>query len=197
MLNGNANNDTDHNTFIGLTAATYGENAADAALWLRSCDNNSFYRTYLSRPGAQGYGVLISGLWPGEGGDPTLGAGWNYFYHLQAGGGLHVEHADTPWGRNFIYGYDQANNEPDPTTDNGSPAKDCLSWIDGPGQVTTVASMSGFGSKKYPDLGSTLSNSNCPATNAYEFGFVKDTSGFVFLVYNDGTNKWKWQGAQL
>jgi len=190
VLDGFEDSDCSQDVFIGLSAGSYLANDYDAAIWLKNCDNNSFYRTYTATPqeGYQGYGVLIYG--PAHTPDWEYGY-LNYFYHLEAQGGLYVQYASAEYPyRNFIYGYDQGQgNEPDPAGD-GGPAKNYLSWFDGYGNTN------GIGCKRYPDLSGALSASNCPATNASEFGFVWDGTDF-WLVYNDGTNKWKWQGTQI
>ncbi len=60
--------------------------------------------------------------------------------------------------------------------------------FDGPSNVLNV--------RRYTDLASPLVAANFPAINAHEFGFVWDGTNF-WLIYNDGTNKWKWQGTQV
>lgn len=49
--------------------------------------------------------------------------------------------------------------------------------------------------KRFADLGSALSAANFPGA-VKELGFVWDGTNF-WLIYHDGSNKWKWQGTQV
>jgi hypothetical protein len=117
------------NRFIGLNIRSHGTDPADAGILLTACDNNTFVDTWIQMDGRVGYGVVVA--------NPT-NAFSNYFYHLQPGGGFNIQGTSgtvTLYGKNLVFGYDQVNGEPAPTTDSINPAKIFLSWIDQFGNI--------------------------------------------------------------
>lgn len=123
-----------HNTFVGLSVQFRGTDAADAGIWLKECDNNSFYRTYIHQDAANGFGVVV---------ENPHNAGDNYFYHLQAGGngfgGFRVKNSGSLLtgneGTNFVFGYDQSNGQLAPTTDSANPARAFVGWTNSIGEM--------------------------------------------------------------
>ena len=124
QLDGNSHGNCAHNNFIGLTILYRGTTSADAGIYLVRCDNNCFTRTFISNhDGSTGFGVIVNS---------PVDANSNYFYHLQAGRGFRINGTSgspSIVGKNFVFGYDQSNNEPDPSTDSTNPAKNYLAWI--------------------------------------------------------------------
>jgi hypothetical protein len=88
-----------HNTFIqtrGSFTGTYGMD-------LQGCDNNAFYDTFVYRNSGSGYGVRFA-----------AGSTSNYFYHLQAPGGIVGAKSvlvDAGCPGNTIFGYDMSNGQ--------------------------------------------------------------------------------------
>ncbi len=119
-----------HNTFTNLSVRYRGTNANDAGIFLGDCDNNKFDRTWMSRSGGSGNGVVVS--------DP-LKARANYFYHLQAVGGFLIQMANgapVGYNKNCIFGYDLENQEPQPTATGTDPTTTkYLFWIDSQGNI--------------------------------------------------------------
>jgi len=145
-----------HNTFIGLTVQYNGTANDDAGVWLRFCDNNSFYRCWIYhaseiRP-VKGAGVVVD--------DPDSASG-NYFYHLQAGaGGFRIDNADaSPYSKNVVFGYDQGNKQPAPVSAPVTDVQKFLSWIDSNGAI--------FGSQELAITGRQFKASGKVSTNAY------------------------------
>ena len=145
-----------HNTFIGLTVQYNGTANDDAGVWLRFCDNNSFYRCWIlhasnERP-VKGAGVVVD--------DPDSASG-NYFYHLQAGaGGFRIDNADaSPYSKNVVFGYDQGNKQPAPVSSPDTDVQKFLSWIDSNGAI--------FGSQELAITGRQFKASGKVSTNAY------------------------------
>jgi hypothetical protein len=77
-----------------------------------------------------GYGVVI---------DHPVHAYSNYLYHLQAGQGLQINSTGgTPppsAPKNFVFGYDQANGEPGPSTDSSNQPYLFLGWTNISGEM--------------------------------------------------------------
>jgi hypothetical protein len=145
-----------HNTFIGLTVQYRGTANDDAGVWLRFCDNNSFYRCWIYhaskiRP-VHGAGVVVA--------DPATASG-NYFYHLQAGaGGFRIDNADaSPYSKNVVFGYDQGNKQPAPVSGPVTDVQKFLSWIDSNGAI--------FGAQELAITGRQFTASGKVSTNAY------------------------------
>jgi len=126
-----------HNVFVGLNVRSKGAHWADAGIWLVECDNNTFYRTWIQMDSGLGYGVVVA--------DPTT-AYSNYFYHLQPGGGspqpgggLRINGTsqipDPLPPKNFVFGYDQANGQPAPSTDSSNQPYLFLGWTNISGEM--------------------------------------------------------------
>ncbi len=165
-----------HNTFIGLSIEYEGA----AGIKLTQCDNNAFYDVWIFQVSGEGVGVLVD--------NPDL-AESNYFFHLQADGGFKIAQASSsarPDSKHIIFGYDKANSQVDPTSPSGTSVRDYVYWTDSQGDTDL----------KWENLSSALSASNFPATRKSEFGFVFDGTN-MWLIFNDGSNKWKWQGTQV
>jgi len=89
-----------HNVFQNLRVLHYDGVGID----IINADNNSFYLTHVLRPSGTAYSVVFR--------DEARG---NYFYHLEAKGGVSAEApSDASYG-NAIYGYDRENGQPAPT----------------------------------------------------------------------------------
>jgi hypothetical protein len=117
------------NRFIGFNVRSHGTDPSDAGILLTSCDNNTFLDTWVQMDGGLGFGVVVA--------DPVK-AFSNYFYHLQPGGGFQIDStagAPVIFGKNFVFGYDQVNAEPAPTTDSANPPKMFLAWTDNFGNI--------------------------------------------------------------
>jgi hypothetical protein len=182
-----------HNRFIGLNVGSYGANSADAGIWLDVCDNNTFVAVWILMDGGVGHGVLVT--------SPTTALS-NYFYHLQPGaGGFYIMGTgDTPPvpNQNFVFGYDQSNGEPDPTTDSSNPAYLYLNWTNSAGVsgnlsvIGTVQAGAGvclrtFGGSSHPTL----------SVNEVAFWFAASGpyAGMGGLLFYDGGNYWWFAAA--
>jgi len=147
---------TTHNTFVGLTIvytpaySSETETTTDAGILLNDCDNNSFYAVYVFNAGNPPFSPDYSSVVINN---PT-NARSNYFYHLEAGnlnasnvvvGGVVVKNASgAPPSKNFVFGLDLANGQPEPVAISGgtvsssssfNDASPYLYWVDSKGNL--------------------------------------------------------------
>lgn len=112
-LTGNAGETANscHNTFFGLRV----QHTTGIGIELDDCDNNSFHFTHILRPSGSAYSLVFK--------DDARG---NYFFHLEAKGGVSVEAPADSVFSNVIFGYDRENSQPAPVIAAGAK----LSWTE-------------------------------------------------------------------